>query len=194
MKRLITLAALALMSVIPGLTGNLHAQTLVVYYSRPGNNYSSGGIVNLKVGNTQVVAEKIQALTGADIFRLETVREYSADYRKCTEEAKEELNANARPKLKADIDISKYDTIYLGWPCWWGTYPMCVATFLEAHDWAGKTVIPFTTHEGSGFGSSLSDLKKAIPSATIKKGLSIQGSRVSGADKQIKTFVESNRQ
>ncbi|MBR0299793.1 MAG: flavodoxin [Bacteroidales bacterium] len=165
------------------------AQTLVVYYSRTGQNYTSSGIVNLKEGNTKVVARKIQELTGADIFRLETVRTYSEDYMTCTQEAKDELNAKARPALKGDIDISKYDTIYLGWPCWWGTYPMCVATFLEAHDWTGKTVIPFTTHEGSGFGSSLSDLRKAIPSATVKKGLSIQGSQVKTASAQIEKFV-----
>ncbi len=169
------------------------AQTLVVYYSRTGQNYTSDGIVNLKKGNTQVVAEQIQKLTGADIFRIETVKEYAADYYECTQEAKEELNAKERPALKADIDISKYDTIYLGWPCWWGTYPMCVATFLEAHDWSGKTVIPFTTHEGSGFGSGLRDLKAALPSATVKKGLSIQGSKVSTASKQIETFVSQNK-
>ena len=169
------------------------AQTLVVYYSRTGQNYTSEGIVNLKKGNTQVVAEQIQKLTGADIFRLETVKEYAVDYYECTQEAKEELNAKARPALKADIDISQYDTIYLGWPCWWGTYPMCVATFIEAHDWAGKTVIPFTTHEGSGFGRGLSDLKAALPSATVEKGLSIQGSKVGTASKQIETFVSQNK-
>ena len=187
MKRILLTAILALAAL------SASAQTLVVYYSRTGQNYTSDGIVNLKVGNTQVVAEKIQKLTGADIFRLETVKEYSADYMTCTQEAKDELNAKARPALKADIDISKYDTIYLGWPCWWGTYPMCVATFLEAHDWTGKTVIPFTTHEGSGFGSGLRDLKAALPSATVKKGLSIQGSKVGTASKQIETFVSQNK-
>lgn len=169
------------------------AQTLVVYYSRPGQNYTSEGIVNLKKGNTQVVAEQIQKLTKADIFRLETVKEYAADYYECTQEAKDELNAKARPALKADIDISKYDTIYLGWPCWWGTYPMCVATFLEAHDWAGKTVIPFTTHEGSGWGSGLRDLRAAIPTATVNKGLAIQGSKVNTAGKQIETLVKEGK-
>ena len=187
MKRLIITAILAF-SVFA-----MNAQTLVVYYSRTGQNYVSGGIVDLKEGNTQVVAQKIQKLTGADIFRLETVKEYSADYMKCTDEAKKELADQARPELKADIDISKYDTIYLGWPCWWGTYPMCVATFLEAHDWKGKTVIPFTTHEGSGFGQSLRDLKAAIPSATIANGLSIQGSKVKTADKQIEKFVNGGK-
>ena len=187
MKKIIITAILALCAF------SASAQTLVVYYSRTGSNYTPDGIVNLTKGNTEVVAEKIQALTGADIFRLETVKVYSADYYKCTQEAKEELNAKARPALKKDIDISKYDTIYLGWPCWWGTYPMCVATFLEAHDWKGKTVIPFTTHEGSGFGQSLRDLKAAIPGATITKGLSIQGSKVGTAGKQIENFVTGGK-
>ena len=187
MKRTILTVILALAAL------SASAQTLVVYYSRTGQNYTSDGIVNLKKGNTEVVAEQIQKLTGADIFRLETVKEYAVDYYECTQEAKDELNAKARPALKADIDLSKYDTIYLGWPCWWGTMPMCVFTFLEAHDWAGKTVIPFTTHEGSGFGQSLRDLKAAIPSATIGKGLSIQGSKVKTASAQIEKFVTGGK-
>jgi len=170
------------------------AKTLIAFYSRRGQNYVDGSIRNLSKGNNEVIVEKIKALLPeADVFRLETVKEYAVDYYECTQEAKEELNAKARPALKADIDISKYDTIYLGWPCWWGTYPMCVATFLEAHDWSGKTVIPFTTHEGSGFGSGLRDLKAAIPQATVKKGLSIQGSKVKTAGKQIEEFVKGQK-
>ena len=106
MKKRILLAVIALAAAM-----TVNAQTLVVYYSRSGNNYTSDGIVNLKVGNTQVVAEQIQKLTKADIFRLETVKTYPADYMECTQVAKDELNAKARPELKADIDISKYDTI-----------------------------------------------------------------------------------
>ena len=164
------------------------AKTLIAFYSRRGQNYVDGSIRNLSKGNNEVIVEKIKALLPeADVFRLETVKEYAVDYYECTQEAKEELNAKARPALKADIDIS------IGWPCWWGTYPMCVATFLEAHDWSGKTVIPFTTHEGSGFGSGLRDLKAAIPSATVKKGLSIQGSKVKTAGKQIEEFVKGQK-
>ena len=183
MKRIIITAVIALCALTAS------AQTLVVYYSRSGQNYTSDGIVNLGKGNTQVFAEKIQTLTGADIFRLETVKEYAVDYHECTRQAKEELNVKARPALKVDIDISKYETIYLGWPCWWGTMPMCVFTFLESHDWTGKTVIPFTTHEGSGWGSGLRDLKAALPTATIGRGLAIQGSKVSSSKSQIEKFV-----
>ena len=187
MKRIIITAILAICSIAAS------AQTLVVYYSKPGETYTPDGIVNLKVGNTQEVAQRIQKLTGADIFRLETVKTYPDNHDQLIAVAKDELNAGARPALKADIDISKYDTIYLGWPCWWGTYPMCVATFLEAHDWNGKTIIPFTTHEGSGFGSGLRDLRSAAKGATIAKGLSLRGTAARNSDKQIEKFVTEGK-
>ena len=107
--------------------------------------------------------------------------------------AKEELNAKARPAIKDDIDISKYDTIYIGWPCWWGTLPMCLFTFIEKHDWAGKTVIPFTTHEGSGFGSGLRDLKAAVQGATVTQGLSLRGTAARSSDAQIEKFVTGGK-
>ena len=96
MRKLILSAIFALAAL------SASAQTLVVYYSRTGQNYTSDGIVNLKVGNTAVVAKQIQKLTGADIFQLETVRQYAADYHECTQEAKQELAAGARPALKAE--------------------------------------------------------------------------------------------
>ena len=171
------------------------AKTLIAFYSRRGQNYVDGSIRNLSKGNNEVIVEKIKALLPeADVFQIDTVKKYSEDYMVCIEEAKQELRAKARPELTAKVEnMDQYDTIYLGWPCWWGTYPMCVATFLEAHDWSGKTVIPFTTHEGSGFGSGLRDLKAAIPSATVKKGLSIQGSKVKTAGKQIEEFVKGQK-
>lgn len=187
MKKLFITAILALCAFAAT------AQTLVVYYSKPGETYTPDGLVNLKVGNTQEVAERIQKLTGADIFRLETVKSYPDNHEKLIDVAKDELNANARPALTADIDISKYDTIYLGWPCWWGTMPMCVFTFLEAHDWSGKTIVPFTTHEGSGFGSGLRDLKAAAKGATVARGLSLRGTAARTSDKQIEKFVSGGK-
>ena len=154
-----------------------------------------GSIRNLSKGNNEVIVEKIKALLPeADVFQIDTVKKYSEDYMVCIEEAKQELRAKARPELTAKVEnMDQYDTIILGYPNWWGTYPMCVATILEAHDWTGKTVIPFTTHEGSGFGQSLRDLKAAIPSATIGKGLSIQGSKVKTASAQIEKFVTGGK-
>ena len=157
-------------------------KSIVIYFSRSGNNYVSGDIVNLKVGNTKVIAEKIQQQTGCDAFEIVPEKPYDADYKKCCDEAKVENETDARPKYKGDIDLSQYDIIYLGYPIWWGTFPMPVFTFIEAHDgFAGKTVIPYSTHEGSGLGSSISDLKNLCPKATVKGGVAIKGSTAQSA-------------
>ena len=171
------------------------AKTLVLFYSRAGANYLGGNIVNLKKGNCLVVAEKIVETLrqaqgdGVDIFQVEPVKEYSADYTKCTEEAQEELRANARPSYKGDIDISPYDTIVIGYPIWWGTFPMPLWTFLENHDFTGKKIVPFSTHEGSGLGSSVSDLKKICKGAMVTEGTAIRGSRAEGCDAEVSKIV-----
>ena len=184
MKQIVlTLFSLLIMSTV-----SAQNKTLVAYFSHTGENYGVGYITK---GNTAIVAEEIQKLTGGDLFEIQTVRTYSDNYKTCCDEAKEELNKQARPELKQNVkDMSQYDVVYLGWPCWWGTYPMAVATFIELNDnLKGKTIIPFTTHEGSGFGSSLRDLKKACPEATIKQGLSIQGRDAKTSQQTVKDFV-----
>jgi flavodoxin len=106
-------------------------KTLIVFFSRKGNNYVLGNIVNLPIGNTKVAASKIQSLLNCDIFEIETVNEYPLDYTECTTQAKVELKENSRPKIKGQLpDVSGYDTIILGYPNWWGTFPMAVWTFL----------------------------------------------------------------
>lgn len=166
-------------------------KTLIAYFSRKGNNYVGGSIVNLPVGNTEVAAKKIAALTGGDLFEIKTFHSYSEDYTACTEEAQQELQAKARPELASDIpDISAYDVVYLGYPNWWGTAPMGVFTFLENADFYGKTIKPFCTHEGSGMGRSETDIKKACPSAKVDKGLAIRGGGVSRADMEIESWVK----
>jgi flavodoxin len=166
-------------------------KSLVVYFSRKGNNYVSGNIINLPVGNTEVAAKLIAELAGADMFRIDPVKEYSQDYHKCTVEAQKELRDNARPELKNYINsIDGYDLIYLCFPNYWGTMPMCVWTFLEKYDFAGKTVKPLCTHEGSGMGRSESDIRKLCPGAKVEKGLPIRGSEVSGAKSIIEEWIK----
>ena len=153
------------------------SKALIVYYSRKGENYWNGSIRNLQKGNTEIAAEMIRDETGGDLFEVETVKTYASDYTACTEEAKRELRSDARPELAKYLNsIDGYDTIFVGYPNWWGTMPMAMFTFLEHYDLSGKKIIPFCTNEGSGMGSSERDLKTLCPGEKKKKGLSIHGS------------------
>ena len=128
---------------------------LIVYYSRKGENYWGGSVKNLSKGNTEIVAEFIRDAVGGDLFEIDTVKPYSTDYTTCTQEAQAELRANARPELKEYLDdLDSYDTIFVGYPNWWGTMPMAMFTFLEHYDLTGKQIIPFCTNEGSGMGTA----------------------------------------
>ena len=128
---------------------------LILYYSRAGENYANGQVVNLEKGNTEVVAEFIKDAVGGDLFKIETVKSYPEDYYECIDEAKVEQKENARPELKKQLeDIDEYDNVFVCGPCWWGDYPMAVFTQLEALDFSGNNVIPVMTHEGSGLGSA----------------------------------------
>jgi len=159
---------------------------LIAYYSRAGNNIVGGNIVNLPVGNTEVAANMIQQLTGSDIFRIDTVRKYPADYHETTDIAKQELRQNARPELSGHVDnMADYSVMYLGFPNWWGTMPMAVFSFLEAYEFASKTIVPFCTHEGSGMGHSESDIKKLCPDARMLRGIPIRGGSVQRAESAI---------
>ncbi|MBP1909204.1 flavodoxin [Methanolobus bombayensis] len=163
---------------------------LIAYYSRKGNNYVSGKIVNLPVGNTKVVGDMIREITGGDVFQIDTVRPYPKDYTATTNVAKKELNENARPELTSHVEsMQSYDVIFLGYPNWWGTMPMAVCTFLDEYDLSGKTIVPFCTHEGSGMGHSENDIAKLCPKVTLLKGLDIHGSRVSAAKKDIESWL-----
>ena len=104
---------------------------LVIYFSHTGENYMKNGIENIEKGNTEIVAENISHLTGADLFKVEPLKEYPYNYHECCDVAKEELENNSRPEIKNKLEnISDYDTIYIGGPVWWSHYPMCMFTCL----------------------------------------------------------------
>ena len=167
---------------------------LIVYYSRKGQNYWAGSIRNLTKGNTEAAAEFIQKATGGDLFEVDTVKPYAEDYTECINQAKAELRAKVRPDIKSFVDsIDQYDTLFFGYPNWWGTMPMCMFTFLEHYDLSGKKIVPFCTNEGSGMGSSEKDLKKLCPGAQIVSGLSITGNRVYEMEKQIEAWALKNK-
>ena len=153
------------------------SKKIVVYFSHKGENYSKGKIVNLEKGNTEIAAEMISNILNADIFEIVAEKEYPFNYNECIEIAKKELRENSKIKLKQDIDIKEYDTIFVGYPNWWGTMPMPVWTFLEAN-------------EGSGLGKSESDIKKITSGAKVLKGLAINGSEVNNSEGKIRKWLE----
>ena len=152
------------------------AKSLVVYYSRKGENHMPGGIQVLEKGNTEYAAEHIAKAVGADLFEIDTVTPYAAAYRECCMQAVQEAKAKARPEIKGYVeDISAYDTIFVCYPCWCGTAPMCVFTFLEHYDLSGKRIVPLCTNEGSGMANSEKDLAESCKGATVLPGLSVRG-------------------
>lgn len=152
------------------------SKVLTVYYSRKGENYFPEGIKPIEKGNTQWAAEHILAAVGGDLFEIDTVKPYSANYRECVGQSVQEAKANARPEIKGYVeDISQYDTIFVCFPCWCGTAPMCVFTFLEHYDLSGKKILPLCTNEGSGMGKSEADLKHSCAGAEVLPGLAVRG-------------------
>ena len=165
-------------------------KALVVFFSHAGDNYAVG---NIEVGNTKIVADYITELTGAEQFEIVTHKYDGMAYTPLIDLAKEEASKGELPEYEGDVDMSQYDTVFIGGPVWWGTYPQVMFTFFKKHrdDLKGKTVIPFTTHEGSGLANCVNDVKKAFPSANVQKGFSIYGHDVrDGKDKVIKWLKE----
>lgn len=153
---------------------NTEGKRLVVFFSHTGENYNVGVI---EKGNTHIIADMIADAIGADRFEIVPEKAYPESYNECIKVAKSEKQNGARPAIKGDIGVEEYDVIFLGYPNWWGEMPMCVYTFIEKHDWNGKTVIPFITHEGSGMGGTDRSMANACKGADVAvgKGLAMQG-------------------
>lgn len=161
------------------------SRSLIIYFSRADENYAVGYVDK---GNTEIVAEFVQALTGADMFRVEPAVPYAKDYNTCIREAKQRVgNAPVREKL---TDISTYDTIFVMSPIYWGTYAPEMETALTGLDFAGKTVRVISTHEGSGLASMVSDVKRICKGANVDtKGLAIKGSQVKKSKQKVAEWL-----
>ncbi len=169
------------------------AKTLIAFFSRADENYFGGAMRYVKVGNTEIVAGLMKELIDADSFKIEMKDPYSPVYMTCINEAKKDLREGKRPELKSmPENIDEYDTIVLGYPNYWGTMPMAVVTFLENFDFTGKTILPLCTNEGSGMGSSESDIKKYAKGADVKKGLAVTGSYAADSKEDVKDWFEKN--
>ena len=163
---------------------------LIAFYSRAGENYFGGAHRRVTIGNTEKAAKMLADLTGGELYKIEQAQPYSDDYNTCIAEAKADLQANARPEVRnLPDDLDAYDEIYLGYPNYWGTMPMAVYTFLENYDFAGKTIHPFCTHEGSGLSRTERDVQSAAPGAIVARGLAIRGSDVDGAKTALEKWT-----
>ena len=149
-------------------------------------------------GNTRGIAQKIEAQlktqgASVDVFVIEPVKAYSSNYNTCLEEAQRDQRAQARPPLKNSIaNMAQYDTIILGYPNWWASIPMPIATFLESYDFSGKTIIPFCSHGGGRFGQSLTAIAKLAPRAKLAEGLSVNYSGGNSLPNDITAWRRKN--
>lgn len=162
---------------------------LVVYFSRTGEEYNVGRISK---GNTAIVAEFIAQKLGADTFEIKAATPYPDDYEECTALAKRELESNVRPAFVANVEnLAQYDTVFVGFPIWWGSVPRVVMTFLEANDFSGKTLVPFCTHGGSGLAGTEREIADACPNATVRDGLAIVGKQCQDAPAEVQKDVNA---
>lgn len=167
-------------------------KNLIVYFSHAGQNYFAGGYRTVQEGNAKILAKKISGIIDADMFEIQTKKHYSEDYKTCCDEALAEQRAGEMPELVKYLDsIDEYQNIILCYPCWWGTCPQAVFTFLSKYDFGGKTIYPLCTHEGSQMGRSEADIKKFCKTATVERGLAIQGSYVDEADEKLKAWLKN---
>ena len=181
------LAVLAAGSACGQNNNNMNSKALVIFFSHAGENYSVG---NIEVGNTKFLADYISDITGADQFEIVAEKNYDMPYMDLIKVAQDEAKAGELPAYKGDVDVAPYDVIFIGGPIWWGTYPQVMFTFFKDHDLSGKTVIPFTTHEGSGLASTVKDVKKAWPKATVKDGFAIYGHEVRSGRAKVEKWLK----
>lgn len=163
---------------------------LVAYFSRTGEEY---GLGNITKGNTAIVAEIIARKTGGDLFEIKPVTPYPDSYEECKKIASREKATNARPAFVGSVEnFSQYTMIFIGYPVWYGAYPMVVATFLDNYDFGGKKIVPFCTHGGSGLSSTEQSISLACPTAKILQGFAVRGAVAQNNSAQAESAVVDN--
>jgi len=183
---MVLLAALTAGTACGQNKNNMDNKALVIFFSHAGENYSVG---NINVGNTKIVADYISEITGADQFEIIAEKSYDMPYMDLIKVAQDEAKAGELPAYKGDVDVAPYDVIFIGGPIWWGTYPQVMFTLFRDINLDGKTVIPFTTHEGSGLASTVQDVKKAFPKANVKPGFAIYGHEVRSGKAKVEKWL-----
>ncbi|MDE6752097.1 MAG: flavodoxin [Eubacterium sp.] len=183
-------------------SASVSGKTLVVYFGVPedvdtnGADAVAGASVVVKdgekVGNLQYVADIIQKNTGADVFRIEPKIPYNTNHEELVDLAKEEQNSNARPQIKNSIEnFEQYDTVFVGYPNWWGDMPMILYTFFDTYDFSGKTIIPFNAHGGSGFSNTINTIKDLEPNANVNDdGYTVSRNNVNESESEIIAWLD----
>ena len=190
------LATLLLATACSGQTGKdntnkqqVMAKSIVIFFSHAGDNYSVG---NIEVGNTKIVADYISNLTGAAQFEIVTHKYDGMAYTPLINLTKQEAADGELPPYEGSApDLSQFDTVFIGGPVWWGTYPQVMFTLFRDINLDGKTVIPFTTHEGSGLASCVGDVRAAFPKATVTGAFAIAGHEVRGGKAKVERWIAS---
>ena len=198
-RKWIALIAVVVLAIVGGVIINNHRQvsaanskgkrTLIVYFSRTQGIYGR----NLRIGNTKRIADDIQKKTGGTEFEIRPQKDYPSDYDQTARLADQERREGARPAIKGPMpDVSKYDTIFIGSPVWYNTYPMVVRTFMDRVNLnsSSKTVIPFTTNEGSGLGETPDVLKSQYPNAKMRQGFTVRGTQAAHARNQVNRWLD----
>ena len=180
MKKFMLFVAVCVVVLVCG-TAGAEVKVLVAYFSRSGNTEAMA----------KIIAQHLREDISVNEFKIIPAEDYPDDYTQTTEQAQEEKNNDARPEIKYNTDLSGYDTIFLGYPIWWGTTPMIIRTFLETHDFGGKKIYPFNTHEGSDKGTSVDDIKELLPRVSVGDGFAIRGDSVTSSTSEITKWVDS---
>lgn len=181
---------------------NTGSNILIAYFSVPedidisGIDADAGASVVVQngeaVGNMQFMAEAIQQAVGGDLFRIETEEEYPLEHDPLVDQAADEQSENARPALSTHIEnLENYDTIFVGYPNWWGDMPQPMYSFFEEYDFAGKTIIPFNSHGGSGFSDTISTIEDMQPdAAVVEDGLTISRNDVAVSNQEVMEWAK----
>ncbi|MFQ7291905.1 MAG: flavodoxin [Monoglobales bacterium] len=174
--------------ILPEQTADKDKNVLIAYFSRAGENWQVGYV---EKGNTAVIAEYIESMVDADVFEIQAVDSYPESYDETLTRVNRERDNNERPQFVGEIqNIDQYDIVFLGYPIWYGGLPMILYTFLEKYDMSGKTIIPFSTHGGSGWGSTLSELGELCPDAELIEGFSTAGTNARSAQADVEEWLE----
>ena len=165
-------------------------KALVAYFSYVGETELNRQVVEIEKGHTEIVAEKIAAITGADLYKIEPVTPYPRNYNDVVAVVRKENEENPKVEIRNLLpSVSEYDTVYIGFPIWYRTYPRIVASFLSSYDFTGKTVRPFCTNDEGSFGIALLELKSQLKGAEVKPGIAIHGADVNEADDKLKAWI-----